>query len=150
MRRLYIGLAVLVIVVAVAIVVLMSRREKPLHAGKGMVTSVDVGGGRVTMKDEARGNLVLVLSRNQGYGRRGQSHPGDQTQSGGSYPTGVRSRRQQQVPGPPDSRPSTGGEGTRQPRAVVTPPRGGIASGANSGARDGTPLAVDSIAGFLD
>ena len=63
MRRLYIGLAVLVIVVAVAIVVLMSRREKPLHAGKGMVTSVDVGGGRVTMKDEARGNLVLVLSQ---------------------------------------------------------------------------------------
>ncbi len=62
MKRVYIGLAVLV-VAALVVIVFISRRERPMHAGKGTVLSVDAGGGQVTMKDEARGNLVLLLTQ---------------------------------------------------------------------------------------
>ncbi len=62
MKRVYIGLALLAVVVVV-VVVLMSRRGGEIHAGKGTVLSVDVTAGRVTMNDDARGNLVLVLAQ---------------------------------------------------------------------------------------
>ncbi len=62
MKRVYIGLALLV-VAALVVIVLISRRERPMHVGKGTVLSVDAGGGQVTMKDEESGNLVLVLTQ---------------------------------------------------------------------------------------